>query len=171
MDNIELIEALTKRMDAMEKVINEFTNGYKESEDQYNRSEFRKRNADKLGKYSDEFKYWEGDDFDIFDKSYDEFHSDDFKDWSEEDYINKLIDVLEAQLKKNKEHYADKKEEAEPEAEAEPEVTAISIEAEPENEKEDAEKAEAEKEDDSDEEMAEFEAYAKAHPEEGAKYR
>jgi hypothetical protein len=166
MDN-ELIEALTKRMDAMEKVINEFTNGYKESEDKYNRSEFRKRNADKLGKYSDEFKYWEGDDFDIFDKSYDEFHSDDFKDWSEEDYINKLIDVLEAQLKKNKEHYADKKEEAEPE------VTAISIEAEPE--KEDEEKAEAEaeaeKEDDSDDEMAEFEAYAKAHPEEGKKYR
>lgn len=166
MDN-ELIEALTKRIDAMEKVINEFTNGYKESEDKYNRSEFRKRNADKLGKYSDEFKYWEGDDFDIFDKSYDEFHSDDFKDWSEEDYINKLIDVLEEQLKKNKEHYADKKE---------PEATVVSIEAEAEPKSEDETKAEAEEEKEVDtetdaDELAEFEDYMKAHPEEGKKYR
>lgn len=169
MDN-DLLEALTKRIDAMEKVINEFTDGYKESEDKYNRSEFRKRNADKLGKYSDEFKYWEGDDFDIFDKSYDEFHSDDFKDWSEEDYINKLIDVLEEQLKKNKEHYADK-------TEAEPEAAVVSIEAEAEPKSSEDEKSEEEGENEADteetdnDELAEFEAYMAKHPEEGKKYR
>lgn len=169
MDN-DLLEALTKRIDAMEKVINEFTDGYKESEDKYNRSEFRKRNADKLGKYSDEFKYWEGDDFDIFDKSYDEFHSDDFKDWSEEDYINKLIDVLEEQLKKNKEHYADKKD-------VEPEATVVSIEAEAEPKPSEDEKSEEEGENEADteetdnDELAEFEEYMAKHPEEGKKYR
>lgn len=90
----EKVEALLDRLES-------FFNEYDGAVDKFDRDEFKKRNPS-LEKYSSKMKALNGDDFDIYNESYNELHSDDFKDMDEEAYISKLTAVLDEQLEKLK---------------------------------------------------------------------
>lgn len=84
------VEAL---LDRLEKFFGE----YDSNVDEYNRSSYRERNKDKLGKYEDIMKKLNGENFDIFSESFNEY-SKDFSDLDESAYIEKLVTVLDEQL-------------------------------------------------------------------------
>ena len=87
-------EDVEKLLDRLESFFKEYDAGV----DEFNRSEYHKRNEGKLGKYEDIMKKLNGKDFDIFNESFDEYNRD-FKDMDEDAYIVKLTAVLDEQLK------------------------------------------------------------------------
>lgn len=91
----EQIDAL---LDRLESFFGEYDNGV----ETFNKDEYKKRNGEKLGKYSDIMKKLNGENFDLFEESYKEYNSD-FKDLDEEAYIAKLTMVLDEQIKDLKE--------------------------------------------------------------------
>lgn len=91
----EQIDAL---LDRLESFFGEYDNGV----ESFNKDEYKKRNGEKLGKYSDIMKKLNGENFDLFEESYKEYNSD-FKDMDEEAYITKLTMVLDEQISDLKE--------------------------------------------------------------------
>lgn len=91
----EQIDAL---LDRLESFFGEYDNGV----ETFNKDEYKKRNEEKLGKYSDVMKKLNGENFDLFEESYKEYNSD-FKDMDEEAYIAKLTMVLDEQINDLKE--------------------------------------------------------------------
>lgn len=87
-------EDVEKLLDRLESFFKEYDAGI----DEFNRNEYHKRNECKLGKYADIMKKLNGEDFDIFKESFDEYNKD-FKDMEEDAYIAKLTAVLDEQLK------------------------------------------------------------------------
>ena len=87
-------EDVEKLLDRLESFFKEYDAGI----DEFNRNEYHKRNEGKLGKYADIMKKLNGEDFDIFKESFDEYNKD-FKDMDEDAYIAKLTAVLDEQLK------------------------------------------------------------------------
>ena len=87
-------EDVEKLLDRLESFFKEYDAGI----DEFNRNEYHKRNECKLGKYADIMKKLNGEDFDIFKESFDEYNKD-FKDMEEDAYIAKLTTVLDEQLK------------------------------------------------------------------------
>lgn len=146
---------------------------YHKSEDTFRRGEWRSKHA-KLGDLNDVMKKLNGADFDIFDSSYDEYHSDDFKDMDEDEYVEKLINVLQSKIDELKGSLSDKKDECE-EVPIEVESVEATIEPDEEpdevtsDEKEKAENSEAENsEAEEKDEIAEFEEYLKKNPRAGS---
>lgn len=86
----EQIDALLDRLES-------FFGEYDNSVETFNKDEYKKRNGEKLGKYSDIMKKLNGENFDLFEESYKEYNSD-FKDLDEEAYIAKLTMVLDEQI-------------------------------------------------------------------------
>lgn len=84
------VEAL---LDRLEKFFGE----YDSNVDEYNRSSYRERNKDKLGKYEDIMKKLNGENFDIYNESFNEYTSD-FSSLDEESYLAKLTMVLDEQI-------------------------------------------------------------------------
>lgn len=91
----EQIDAL---LDRLESFFSEYDNGV----ETFNKDEYKKRNGEKLGKYSDIMKKLNGENFDLFEESWKEYNND-FKDMDEEAYITKLTVVLDEQIKDLKE--------------------------------------------------------------------
>lgn len=91
----EQIDAL---LDRLESFFGEYDNGV----ETFNKDEYKKRNGEKLGKYSDIMKKLNGENFDLFEESYKEYNSD-FKDMDEDAYIAKLTVVLDEQISELKE--------------------------------------------------------------------
>ena len=87
-------EDVEKLLDRLESFFKEYDAGI----DEFNRNEYHKRNEGKLGKYADIMKKLNGENFDIFNESFDEYNKD-FKDLDESSYIAKLTAVLDEQLK------------------------------------------------------------------------
>ena len=87
-------EEVEKLLDRLESFFKEYDAGI----DEFNRNEYHKRNEGKLGKYADIMKKLNGENFDIFNESFDEYNKD-FKDLDESSYIAKLTAVLDEQLK------------------------------------------------------------------------
>lgn len=84
------VEAL---LDRLEKFFGEYDSNVEE----YNRSSYRERNKDKLGKYEDIMKKLNGENFDIYDESFKEYTSD-FSSLDEDSYLAKLTMVLDEQI-------------------------------------------------------------------------
>lgn len=91
-------EDVEKLLDRLEQFFNE----YDSNVESYNKEEYKKRNGEKLGKYSDIMKKLNGENFDLFEESYKEY-SNDFKDMDEEAYITRLTTVLDDQINDIKE--------------------------------------------------------------------
>lgn len=91
-------EQIDSLLDRLETFFNEYDNGV----ETFNKDEYKKRNGEKLGKYSDIMKKLNGENFDLFEESWKEYNSD-FKDMDEEAYITKLTVVLDEQINDLKE--------------------------------------------------------------------
>lgn len=91
-------EDLEKLLDRLESFFAEYDNGV----ESFNKDEYKKRNGETLGKYSDIMKKLNGENFDLFEESYKEYNSD-FKDMDESAYIAKLTMVLDEQINDLKE--------------------------------------------------------------------
>ena len=143
-------EDVEKLLDRLESFFKEYDAGI----DEFNRNEYHKRNECKLGKYADIMKKLNGEDFDIFKESFDEYNKD-FKDMEEDAYIAKLTAVLDEQLKDLKDALGVS------EVEVKSDENGTEIEAKDEEteteEKEDAEIKDEEKEEADDEETEEEE--------------
>lgn len=87
-------EDVEKLLDRLESFFKEYDAGI----DEYNRNSYRERNKDKLGKYEDIMKKLNGENFDIFNESFNEYNKD-FSSLDESSYIAKLTAVLDEQLK------------------------------------------------------------------------
>ena len=96
-------EQVEELLDRMEALLNE----YDSSKDKFDRDNFRARNEEKLGKYADIMKKLNGDNFDIYNASYDELHSDDFKDMDEATYLSRLIEAMDKKLEELKGAFSD----------------------------------------------------------------
>lgn len=77
--------------------LRELISKFDDAEDTWNRSEWGKKYGDRLGQYSDKLKTLNGDDFDIINSSYDEFHSD-YEDIGDDAYIEALEDNIKKVL-------------------------------------------------------------------------
>lgn len=77
--------------------LRELISQFDEAEDGWNRSEWAKKYNDRLGPYVDKLKTLNGDDFDIFDASYSEYH-DDYEDIGDDAYIDALEDNIKKVL-------------------------------------------------------------------------
>lgn len=86
----EQIDALLDRLES-------FFGEYDNVVETFNKDEYKKRNGEKLGKYSDIMKKLNGENFDLFEESYKEYNSD-FSSLDEEAYIAKLTMVLDEQI-------------------------------------------------------------------------
>lgn len=99
LDRIEQMEAdNAAKYDELKKSFDTIINGYKDSEDKFNRSEFATRNGEALGKYADTMKKLNGDDFDLVKEAYDEYHNGDYDDMEEAEYIAKLVATIDEKL-------------------------------------------------------------------------
>lgn len=97
----EQISALLDRLES-------FFEDYDKADDGYRRGQWHDHFAEKLGPYEAKMKALNGDDFDIYGESYDEYNKD-FKDLSEDEYvasltanIDKLLDKLRGALGEEK---------------------------------------------------------------------
>lgn len=130
-------EDVEKLLDRLESFFNEYDAGI----DEFNRNEYHKRNEGKLGKYADIMKKLNGENFDIFNESFNEYNRD-FKDMEEDAYIVKLTSVLDEQLKDLKDALGVS------EVEVKSDENGTEIEAKDESEKEETEEKESETETD-----------------------
>lgn len=82
----EQTEAL---LDRLESIIGE----YDAADDRFKRGQWSDKYKDKLSPYADKLKLLNGDDFDIFNESYDEYNKD-YKDISDDEYTDSLVDNI-----------------------------------------------------------------------------
>lgn len=138
-------EDVEKLLDRLEQFFGEYDSNVEE----YNKSSYRERNKEKLGKYEDIMKKLNGENFDIYDESFKEY-SNDFSDLDEEAYLAKLTMVLDEQIESIKDALGV----SEVEIKSDDEGTEIVADDTPVEEPKEEEKVEEEevKEDDGDEE-------------------
>ena len=144
-------EDVEKLLDRLESFFKEYDAGI----DEFNRNEYHKRNEGKLGKYADIMKKLNGENFDIFNESFDEYNKD-FKDLDESSYIAKLTAVLDEQLKDLKDALGVSEVEVKSD-ENSTEIEAKDEETETEEKEESKEDTEAETDEDGEEETEEEE--------------
>ena len=97
----EQIEALLDRVESL-------LGDYDKADDEFRRGQWHDHFAEKLGPYEDKLKALNGDDFDIYKESFDEYGRD-FSDLGEDEYIaaltaniDKLLDKLRGALGEDK---------------------------------------------------------------------
>lgn len=78
----EILELMDKLLDDWEA-----------ANDKFDRSEWSKKYGERFGQYSDKLKALNGDDFDIVNASYDEYHND-YKDLNDDEYADALEDNI-----------------------------------------------------------------------------
>ena len=144
-------EDVEKLLDRLESFFKEYDAGI----DEFNRNEYHKRNEGKLGKYADIMKKLNGENFDIFNESFDEYNKD-FKDLDESSYIAKLTAVLDEQLKDLKDALGVSEVEVKSDENG-TEIEAKDEETETEEKEESKEDTEAETDEDGEEETEEEE--------------
>lgn len=164
MRTAEQVEALLDKMEELLK-------NYDESVDEFEQGEFKKRNGEKLGPFEHVMKKLNGDDFDIYKESYIE-HRDNFSDMDENEYIDKLVDVLTEKVDALKEALADgdtaEAAHIAEEAQEDIEQVAEKVDEEAHDEVNDEIKEETEEEETEKEENAESEAETEEEDEEKA---
>ena len=149
-------EDVEKLLDRLESFFKEYDAGI----DEFNRNEYHKRNEGKLGKYADIMKKLNGEDFDIFKESFDEYNKD-FKDMDEDAYIAKLTAVLDEQLKDLKDALGVSEVEVKSDENG-TEIEAKDEEAKDAETEEKEEKAETDEADDEETEEEELDRIAKS---------
>ena len=149
-------EDVEKLLDRLESFFKEYDAGI----DEFNRNEYHKRNEGKLGKYADIMKKLNGEDFDIFKESFDEYNKD-FKDMDEDAYIAKLTAVLDEQLKDLKDALGVSEVEVKSDENG-TEIEAKDEETETEEKEEDTETEEKEEADEEETEEEELDRIAKS---------
>lgn len=109
--------------------------------------EFTERNRETLGKYADKLKKLNGDDFDIYSASFDEY-TNDFSDIEEATYVAQLVSEIDNKINKLKEALGEDDIEIHSNAEGKTEVNShdTEVEATSEENKEAAEDASKEDE-------------------------
>lgn len=92
---------IEERVQKLEDTFQNLMDTIKTAEDDHNYSvgleEFKGRNTDKLDKYDKLMRKFNGDDFDIYKASYDEYNTS-FNDIEEDTYIAKLIEKIEEKI-------------------------------------------------------------------------
>ena len=92
---------IEERVQKLEDTFQNLMDTIKTAEDDHNYSvgleEFKGRNTGKLDKYDKLMKKFNGDDFDIYKASYDEYNTS-FNDIEEDTYIAKLIEKIEEKI-------------------------------------------------------------------------
>lgn len=83
----EEIEAI---LDKVESLLGEFD----EANDRFDRKQWSDKYGERLGQYQDRLKALNGDEFDIMNASFDEKHSDAYKDLEDDQYIDALEDNI-----------------------------------------------------------------------------
>lgn len=84
-------EQIDMLLDRIESIIGE----YDKADDRYKRGQWSAKFHDRLSPYEEKLKQLNGDDFDIYNESYNEWNSD-YHDLSDDDYVN----ALEENIKK-----------------------------------------------------------------------
>ena len=101
------LEAVVMEMkDKLDNIINSADEAEKKFNHDKGLKDFTERNGETLGKYADKLKKLNGDDFDIFSASYDEYQND-FSDIEESTYVAQLVSEIDAKLAKLKEALGD----------------------------------------------------------------
>lgn len=101
------LEAVVMEMkDKLDNILNSADEAEKKFNHDKGLKEFTERNGETLGKYADKLKKLNGDDFDIFSASYDEYQND-FSDIEESTYVAQLVSEIDAKLAKLKEALGD----------------------------------------------------------------
>ena len=149
-------EDVEKLLDRLESFFKEYDAGI----DEFNRNEYHKRNEGKLGKYADIMKKLNGEDFDIFNESFNEYNKD-FKDMDEDAYIAKLTAVLDEQLKDLKDALGVSEVEVKSDENG-TEIEAKDEETETEEKEESKEETETDEADDEETEEEELDRIAKS---------
>ena len=149
-------EDVEKLLDRLESFFKEYDAGI----DEFNRNEYHKRNEGKLGKYADIMKKLNGEDFDIFNESFNEYNKD-FKDMEEDAYIAKLTAVLDEQLKDLKDALGVSEVEVKSDENG-TEIEAKDEETETEEKEESKEETETDEADDEETEEEELDRIAKS---------
>ena len=122
----EIMEAMDKLLDSWES-----------AQDKFDRGEWSKKFGERFKPYEEKLKRANGDDFDLMNASYDEYHKD-YSDITDDEYANALEDNIKKVLERlwpdaseeEKESAAEEIATEVKEGEAEPEVTETHIETE-----------------------------------------
>lgn len=80
-----------------EALIDAILDEYESGLDRYNRGEWSNKHSEALAPYAEKLKALNGDDFDLINAAYDEYHKD-YKELSEEDYCKALVSNIEKVL-------------------------------------------------------------------------
>lgn len=91
-----------EEMDALLDRLESFLNEHETEKDNESRGKWHDSHSEKLDRFADVMKELNGEDFDVYKKSYDEYHND-FSDLDETTYIDRLVESLDGQLEKLKE--------------------------------------------------------------------
>lgn len=140
---IEELEPIVMELkDKIDGILNTVAESEKKFQHDKGLEEFTERNREALGKYENKLKKLNGDDFDIFSASFDEYQND-FSDIEEATYIAQLVSEIDNKINKLKEALGEDDIEIHSNAEGETEVNShdTEIEAVSEESKEVAEDA------------------------------
>jgi len=95
-----------EQIEALLDFVTDLQGKVSEADDKFNRHEFADKHAEKLGKYVDKMKALNGDDFDLMNEAYSEYHES-YSDLDEEQYVDALVENIERTMTHLKEALAD----------------------------------------------------------------
>lgn len=95
-----------EQIEALLDFVTDLKGKVSEADDKFNRHEFAEKFAAKLGPYEAKMKALNGEDFDLSNAAYDEYHES-YSDLGEEQYVDALVDNIEKTLGHLKEALAD----------------------------------------------------------------
>ena len=106
MEQSELEAMVLDMKDKLDNILNTVDESEKKYQHDVGVKDFTERNGETLGKYADKLKKLNGDDFDIFESAYDEYHNT-FSDIEESTYVAQLVSEIDNKIAKLKEALGD----------------------------------------------------------------
>lgn len=106
MEQSELEAMVLDMKDKLDNILNTVSESEKKYQHDVGVKDFTERNGETLGKYADKLKKLNGDDFDIFESAYDEYHNT-FSDIEETTYVAQLVSEIDNKIAKLKEALGD----------------------------------------------------------------
>lgn len=106
MEQSELEAMVLDLKDKIDNILNTVNESEKKYQHDVGVKDFTERNGETLGKYADKLKKLNGDDFDIFESAYDEYHNT-FSDIEESTYVAQLVSEIDNKIAKLKEALGD----------------------------------------------------------------
>jgi hypothetical protein len=106
MEQSELEAMVLEMKDKLDNILNTVDESEKKYQHDVGVKDFTERNGESLGKYADKLKKLNGDDFDIFESAYDEYHNT-FSDIEESTYVAQLVSEIDNKIAKLKEALGD----------------------------------------------------------------